>query len=519
MPPTAPGVSPTSSINPTTTVIMDDTDRRPSLVRDRPSRPPLPLGPRVRARSKRSLDLSVGSGPASIDDNYSDTNSLTSPITFTSPFNTTRPTSPSTCHTYPPDEIKSLTSVSSALTLPAHTDVGIQVTPSPPPTPTVSTSKVTPTPSSVPLVPLPAVSLESIPIPWKGLPLEVAQWTFSSAELQEIVSRAIRLSAKESFVRLLSVTALDTDIVVESDRLDALRLTTQAKYRFQVQRRMMLLQALNSTVGASLNDPSVLLGLIAQVNEVTATCDTLLAELVSITDQQAQISRVQHRHWSSALGIALRKLSKSYERQGAELKKAQEKMETLNDELEEAWREAETMANEFDNLEYSDDEEGEEEDREGDDIDADEITLGDISTDLGEVVGVTATAVLAKPTLIINHPTKPRLQNDAKSMKSARSKRSTKSQGASRQSKVLAAKTRSRAASNASLRLPKSLRGGSSAPSPIDGPPVPALPTQGGQSFLDMDSVDTECVRPIQKRIPKNPLPEPPHTAGLPRTT
>lgn len=73
------------------------------------------------------------------------------------------------------------------------------------------------------LEPPPSLNFESTAIQWKGLTLEAAQWTFSSQELQDIVSRAIRKSAEESFIRLLSVKTLDEELVEESKRLDHVR--------------------------------------------------------------------------------------------------------------------------------------------------------------------------------------------------------------------------------------------------------------------------------------------------------
>lgn len=429
---------------------------------------------------------------------------------------------------------------------PAHADAAIQVPSTPPPP-----IQKTPTATFIappPLTPPPPVSFDSTPIPWKGLPLDAAQWTFSSSELQEIVSRAIRLSARESFVRLLSLQALEVDIVHEAERLDAARLEAQAKWRFESGRRTMLMQALNAS--AAFSAPSdfeggnPMPGFVAQLASTIGSCDALFSTILSIADQQSQIALVQHQHWASALGMALRKLNKAHERQGQELKRAQARVQTLEDELEEAWREAEKMAIEFDDLEHeiaesdSDIVESPQEIAPGPDLDLpDETgTLGDVTihTDIAVVLGVTATAVASKATLVTS-PKLPFDRSDTKSIRSTRSRRSTRD-GPSHLSRLSSARTRSRAASNASLRLPKTLRSAPSThSSPVDAPPIPALPIVQPQSFLDMDNEHARKAflpkrtysfpssYPYSRLYTGHPeptvaLPTPPHSAGLPPT-
>lgn len=521
-----------------------ESPRRPSLVRDRPSRPPLPNGPRLRSRNKNSVDMNSPLGSSSTDGGSPVvTSGLTSPV-FTSPL--LRPGSPpclDESHSFSLDASlpQCLPQLGASLHTRATSDIGVQVAQnftsyppspsSPPATPPAQKPKVSlkSKPSIAtflappPLTPPPTVSFESLQIPWKGLPYEAAQWTFTSSELQEIVSRAIRLSAKESFIRLLSLQALDTDMVKEAERLEEERLAAQVKWRFEMNRRTMLMQALNSCASVFANSgegdkENVLGGLISQVATSIASCDSILASILHMSDQQAQISVVQHRHWASALGIALRKLNKAFERQGEEMKRALIRIQTLEDELEEAWREAEGMAAEIDEMEQSEEEEVE-------DID-DNQTLGDmtINTDIAQVMGVTAKAVLSKATLIsqVKH-----VSSDAKSIKSFKSSRSKRSKdGPNRLSRLSAAKTRSRTASTASLRLPKGLRTPPASHTPQDEPPpMPALPDSlQGCSFLDMDT-NTEYSRPLRKQLPNRApeptvsLPEPPHTAGLPQTT
>lgn len=503
--------------------------RRPSLVRDRPSRPPLPNGPRLRSRTKNSVDMNSPLGSSSTDGGSPVvTSRLTSP-TLTSPF--LRPGSPPCLldegHSFSLDTSlpQCLPQVGASLHTHTTSDIGVQVSqnftsyppsPSPSATPPAQQPKVTlkskPSVATFlappPLAPPPTVSFESVQIPWKGLPYEAAQWTFTSSELQEIVSRAIRLSAKESFIRLLSLQALDTDTVKEADRLEEERLAAQVKWRFEMHKRTMLMQALNSASAfansGEVDKENVLGGLISQVATSIASCDSIFASILHMSDQQAQISVVQHRHWASALGIALRKLNKAFERQGEEMKHALIRIQTLQDELDEAWREAEGMAAEIDEMEQSDEEEVE-------DID-DNQTLGDmtINTDIAQVMGVTAKAVLSKATLISQVKHVPADVKSVKSFKSVKSTRSKRSKdGPNRLSRLSAAKTRSRTASNASLRLPKGLRTPTTSHMPHDEPPpMPALPDSlQGCSFLDMDANSTEYSRPLRKHLPSRAHP------------
>ena len=128
-----------------------------------------------------------------------------------------------------------------------------------------------------------------------------------------MVSRAIRQSARESSIRLVSLDHLDNAIPAEIERLNALKSSTQSKYRFLVQRRTMLLQAINSSAVASepmIQDDgtSILCQLAQQLSEACAECDKHLETLLRVTDQLGQLAKLTDIHWASALTIALRKV-------------------------------------------------------------------------------------------------------------------------------------------------------------------------------------------------------------------
>ncbi|KIY45668.1 hypothetical protein FISHEDRAFT_61065 [Fistulina hepatica ATCC 64428] len=203
------------------------------------------------------------------------------------------------------------------------------------------------------LKPLPPPRFEPVQVQWKGLPYDAALWTLDGKELQSMVSRAIRASARESFIRLLSAEILDETLPAEIKRLSAERRLLQSKYRFSVHRRTMLLQSLVSFSAVSCerdsdSSTSFLSQLPQQIAELTAETDQLTEDLLRVSDQIAQIKKLVDAHWASALAIALRKLNTSYGRRTSDLVKARERIHQLEGELEDAWREAEHLAEELD---------------------------------------------------------------------------------------------------------------------------------------------------------------------------
>lgn len=134
--------------------------------------------------------------------------------------------------------------------------------------------------------------------------------TLDSKELQTIVSRAIRSSAQESFIRLLPLKQLDEVLPAELERLNFQKASMQSRYRFHVQRRTMLLQALVSWTSSTEKDGGIDLvsKLATQISDTTAECDKLTQELVSVVDQINQVTKLIENHWASALAIALRKV-------------------------------------------------------------------------------------------------------------------------------------------------------------------------------------------------------------------
>ncbi|KAF9269328.1 hypothetical protein L218DRAFT_1072931 [Marasmius fiardii PR-910] len=186
-----------------------------------------------------------------------------------------------------------------------------------------------------------------LPPHFKALPYDAAVWTLTSSELQEMVSRSIRCSARESFVRLLSLRLLDTELPDELEKLSERKVEKGAKYRFLVQRKSMLVRGLWSIAGSDLTVTSML----SQLSEASAECDKLAGDLVKICDQIKEIQQLMDNHSASTLAVALRKLNSSYAKRTDELVRARERISQLEGEKEDAWKEAERLASRLDELE------------------------------------------------------------------------------------------------------------------------------------------------------------------------
>lgn len=195
------------------------------------------------------------------------------------------------------------------------------------PTPSVARKIITlPTP--------PPLTFDIPSVSWSGLPLADAQYTLSSQQLQDIVSRAIRAAAEESSIRLLPPDLLNTDLPAELARLDSLRLTTQAQYRFLTHRRTMLLQSLNALSFASASASSdALSALTRQVADVTLELDKLALQLLTVAEHRAQITKLLDVHAMSALGMALRKLNTSFAKRSTELSQMHARVKELEESL------------------------------------------------------------------------------------------------------------------------------------------------------------------------------------------
>ncbi|KAG9081682.1 hypothetical protein FS749_007467 [Ceratobasidium sp. UAMH 11750] len=175
--------------------------------------------------------------------------------------------------------------------------------------------------------------------------MDAAKWTFSSDQLQSIVSRAIRQSAETSCVRLLSLDVLDQELPTEVERLEQLRDVLQTKYKAQVRRRRLLMRSLALYVDG--HDPPTSRRLMDELEDVGNVCDQLAEDLYLVGDQLAQISRLRDVHSTSALAVALRKINGSYIRARSEVVELQAEKDALEAERDQAWMLAESLEREL----------------------------------------------------------------------------------------------------------------------------------------------------------------------------
>ncbi|KAF8902621.1 hypothetical protein CPB84DRAFT_1961567 [Gymnopilus junonius] len=197
--------------------------------------------------------------------------------------------------------------------------------------------------------PVNSPKFQTPPPKWRGYTMEAAKWTFTSAQLQAIVSRAIRQSAEASSIRLLRLEILDNEIPEEIRRLEAQRTDLKTRYKVLTRRRAVAFESLSSYVsGVEEENPTYALRLIEELKELAAALDKIAEELHSVDGQLDHLSSLTHIHTGSALAMALRKLNASFLKQVADNQVLRNQIQALEAERDEAWQQAEFVANEYD---------------------------------------------------------------------------------------------------------------------------------------------------------------------------
>lgn len=200
-------------------------------------------------------------------------------------------------------------------------------------------------------VPLPSPRFQAPPLRWRGYTMDAAKWTFSSGQLQNIVSRAIKQSAEASSIRLLRLETLDRDIPEELQRLEMLRTDTKTKYKMLTRRRGELFRTITSHLdGSRTEDPANTVKLLEDLRDITTSLDKHAEELHSADEQILQLTSLRDVHSASALAMALRKLNASFLKQVNENQELRTQVDSLEAERDEAWKHAESLAGEFDVL-------------------------------------------------------------------------------------------------------------------------------------------------------------------------
>lgn len=186
---------------------------------------------------------------------------------------------------------------------------------------------------------------------YRGYTMETAKWTFTSQQLQTIVSRAIKQSAEASSVRLLRLDTLDTDIPEEIHRLEMQKMDIKTRYKHTARRRWSLLASLTAHADGSEGvDSSIAHRALEELTEISLALDQLAEDLHSVTEQLAQLKSLSDIHSASALAMALRKLNTSFLKQVTESQVLRQRVSSLEAERDEAWKHAEDVALEYDDL-------------------------------------------------------------------------------------------------------------------------------------------------------------------------
>ncbi|KAL0071253.1 hypothetical protein AAF712_001819 [Marasmius tenuissimus] len=189
------------------------------------------------------------------------------------------------------------------------------------------------------------------PVRWRGHTMDAAKWTFTSAQLQALVSRAIKRSAEASFIRLLRLEVVDEEIPHEMRKLEMHRTDIKAQYKMLTRKRAETLARLTSCIeGTTQEDGVVALQLVSKVTELSTQLDQLAEELHSADEQLSQLRSLLDIHEGSALAMALRKLNTSFLKQVQISEELRTQVETLEAERDDAWKQAERVAVDFDNL-------------------------------------------------------------------------------------------------------------------------------------------------------------------------
>ncbi|CAK5278400.1 unnamed protein product [Mycena citricolor] len=190
-----------------------------------------------------------------------------------------------------------------------------------------------------------APRFQTPPIKWRGYTMEAAKWTFSSSQLQDIVSRAIRQSSEASSIRLLNLDTVDVEIPEELHRLEMQRTDVKTRYKMLTRKRAGLLASLDASI-----EVDEILRVVESVKEISAELDRLAEDLHSADEQITQLTSLRDVHSSSALAMALRKLNASFLKQITASEALRAQIEMLQAERDEAWTQAVDVAHELDDL-------------------------------------------------------------------------------------------------------------------------------------------------------------------------
>ncbi|KAG9310218.1 hypothetical protein JVU11DRAFT_9863 [Chiua virens] len=196
----------------------------------------------------------------------------------------------------------------------------------------------------------PSPKFHTPPPKWRGLTLEAAQWTFTSEQLQRMVSQAIQQSSEGSSLRLLRLEVLDGEIADEVHRLELQHTDVKAQYKTLVRKRWALMGTLASHIEGGTTDGNAASRAMQQLADVLLALDQLADKMHDIVLQLSQLKSLRDVHNASALALAVRKINGVFVRQMAEKERLHEQVDTLQTERDEAWQHAEDIAQDYDTL-------------------------------------------------------------------------------------------------------------------------------------------------------------------------
>ncbi|KIM27905.1 hypothetical protein M408DRAFT_329822 [Serendipita vermifera MAFF 305830] len=199
----------------------------------------------------------------------------------------------------------------------------------------------------------PSPNFSTSAVRFRGLTLDVAKWTFTQEELQELSRRAICQSADPLAIRLLPSTILDKDIPAEMERLELLREDLKANYKYQYRRRQTAQKNLSTILekmGTSTMTASQIAAtakLVEELQDVGNKTDQISEELHMVSDQISQLRSLLDNHSASALAMALRKINTSFMKTSAETADLRTQIGNLTAEREDAWAMADGLEREL----------------------------------------------------------------------------------------------------------------------------------------------------------------------------
>ncbi|EKM78473.1 hypothetical protein AGABI1DRAFT_92761 [Agaricus bisporus var. burnettii JB137-S8] len=168
------------------------------------------------------------------------------------------------------------------------------------------------------------------PMLYRGLTIDQAKWTFTSSQLQAVVSRAIKQSAEASNIRLLRLDTLDNEIPQDLQRLEMQKTEIKNKYQSLTRTSKLLFSKLDHQIAS---DSVSSQRTVEELKDTVQQLNVLTEQLHVLDQQHAQIEKLVEVHSASALSMALRKLNASFLEQLAQTQELQRQVGDMEEEI------------------------------------------------------------------------------------------------------------------------------------------------------------------------------------------